>query len=721
MQNKIDYIIHKTYTPPYYHRQYEQDLPQDKESSSYTEVAKRTAHIALPFLSLYQPFGRALSLTMGSARVLTNGVGVAYSDNLHTFANQVMQVGLATLALVGTLYNFTLGLYLTTGVDLFTNFVKILERLHQLEYKQAGEELLQALSSGMYLAIMMTGSLEVILTSLLIQAMVSFIQAREEWSEGRMPEAMAKTLMGMIRLYQADQQLGLIHRRNDLFKRYEAITKRIQEGRKIDHLYDHPIVAHGDRQSTEGHPLEHLDDRMNENRVIFKDANGNEYDFGSHFYGYGKQKVKGMNINFRDEGGHTTLEFKINHVFRDRLQDLINDLENSSPEDLKEIFQLYGSRVEDISIDRKPINNTDPDDWWTPDLGEVYEVYLKGLGKISIGGSGEVINLYDRITVEMEEGKNLYDFHEALSFLNLDDALRLSAKEDIDRMKMGHLFRMFAPKEATLFERTDPFFDLPLDQFKKEILTRSPEMEGVFDQWFSKMELRETLPGRMRWNVDGLSAQLQKQGARGLTAALTGVWGNEDLYERTASMLKMGMLSHEMRDRYDLGQDGLSGGFDYSTGGADSVFTQIVTKNNETYDDYWYWSPVRFLISPKILESGTYQYHDDNFGSRIVNPDDEFWWWFEDDYLKRNNIFDFLTVEKLYFQGGNEVMVKDRIPPEFFTGIVVDDEATKQGLLEYLRGKNLVQKDAMGRETILSRLVDEFLYVGDKVTDEQFA
>ncbi len=45
----------------------------------------------------------------------------------------------------------------------------------------------------------------------------------------------------------------------------------------------------------------------------------------------------------------------------------------------------------------------------------------------------------------------------------------------------------------------------------------------------------------------------------------------------------------------------------------------------------------------------------------------------------------------------------------FFTGIVVDDEATKQGLLEYLRGKNLVQKDAMGRETILSHLVDQFL------------
>jgi|GEM_PF-1181465 len=724
MQNKIDYYLHKVFTPPFYHRQYEKDLPQDKTSDSYLEIAKRSAHIALPFLSLYQPVGRALSLSMGSVRVLSSGVGVVSANSLQESAQQVLQVGLAILALSGTLYNFTLGLYLTTGADLTANLVKILERLYQLQYKEAGEELLQALSSGIYLAIMMTGSLEIVLASLLIQAFVSFIQAREEWSQGRMPEALAKTLMGMIRLYQGQQQIGIIQRRNDLRRQYATFVKRIQEGRKVDHLYDQPIVLGGEPQDMKRHPLEHLDARMKANRALLEDADGQQHDFGSHFYGYGKQKVKGMNITFREEGGHTTLEFKVNHAFRDRLQGIIDDLTNASEKDLSDLLHMYGSHVEGISIQQRRVAADDA--WWmTPEVDAAHEIYLKGLGKISIGASKDVVNLYDRVTVQVDEGKNLYDFHEALSFLNLDDALKVSAQEDVDRMKMGHLFRMFATKEATLFERSDPFFDLPLNEFKQEILKRSPGMAGVFDQWLSKMELRETLPGKMRWAVDGLSDEIQKNGAKGLTAAVMGDWwwgdnADESLYRRVASMLKMGMISHETRDRNDYGENGLGWGMDYYSGGADSVFTQIVTTNNESFDEYMYQSPARFTFSPKALEMGTYQYHSDNFGNRNFDATDDLFW-FQDDYLKRNNILDFTTVERLNFFGDNEVMFKDRIPPEYFTGIVVQDEETRQGLLAYLREKEIIQKDAQGRETILSRIAEDFIYVGNTIKDQMFA
>ncbi|MDN3506189.1 MAG: hypothetical protein P0S96_03065 [Simkaniaceae bacterium] len=717
MQNKIDYYLHRVFTPPFYHRQYEKDLAQDKTSESYLEIAKRSAHIALPFLSLYQPVGRALSLSMGSVRVLSSGAGIVSANSLQEGAQQVFQVGLATLALAGTLYNFTLGLYITTGADLTANLVKILERLYQLQYKEAGEELLQALSSGIYLAIMMTGSLEVVLASLLIQAFVSFVQAREEWSQGRIPEALAKTLMGMIRLYQGKQQMEIIERRNELQRQYATFVKRIQEGRKVDHLYNQPIVLGGEPQDMKGHPLEHLDAKMHGNRAILVDADGVEHDFGSHFYGYGKQKVKGMNIAFREEGGHTTLEFKVNHVFRDRLQGIIDDLSNASEKDLSDLLNMYGSHVEGISLQQTG------EEW---DQNAAYEVALKGLGKISIGASKDVINLYDRVTVQVDEGKNLYDFHEALSFLNLDDALKVSAQEDIDRMKIGHLFHMFAPKQATLFERTAPFFDLPLNQFKQEILKQSPEMAGVFDQWLSKMELRETLPGKMRWAVDGLADEIQKNGAKGLTAGVMGDWwwteaGDESLYRRVGSMLKMGMLSHETRDRNDYGENGLGWGMDYLAGGADSVYTQMVTSENESFDEYAYQSPVRFTISPKALELGTYQYHSDSFGNRIFDPDHEDFFWFQDDYLKRNNILDFTTVERLNFSGENEVMFKDRIPPEYFTGIVVQDEETRLGLLAYLREKEIIQKDAQGRETILSRLADDFIHVGNTIKDQMFA
>lgn len=725
MQNKVDYFIHQIFTPNYYHRQYENDLPQEKEETSYTEGAKRAVHIALPFLSLYRPLGAAISLSMGSVRVLTSGAGLIHADSLPKGAQQAMQLGLATLALVGTLYHFTLGLYLTTGADLVSNFTRILERLHALQFQQAGEELLQALGSGLYLAIMMTGSLEVVLTSLLVQALISVVQAKEEWKQGRMPEAMAKTLMGMVRLYQANQQHALIQKRETLFQQYKELKERIQRGRKIDHLWDHPAVreakglAHTKiTDPMNNHPLNNLDAQIDEKRVVLKDANDTEYDFGAHFFGYGKQQVKGMNITFKNQGEESALEFKINHVFRDRLEVFLQNLEKISPEDLKQLLDLNHSHIKGVTIGKKALID---EDFWLS-LGEEYEIDLQGLGKILIGGTPETISFYDRVTVKMEKGKTLYDFHEALSFLNLDDALRQSATEDIDRMKMGHLYRMFAPKEATFFERNEAFFDLPMEQFKQEILARSPEMEGVFNEWLSKMELRETLPGRMRFAVDGLSDELQKQGALGLTAAVySGNWWEQDNstnFERIASMLKMGMLSHEIRERNGMNANGLSWGLDYMTGGADSVYTQIVTKNNKSFDEYAYQTPVRLIISPKIFEMGTYQYHTDNFGNRMLVEDD--WWWF-DKYIDRNNISDFLTVEKLYFNSDNEVMIKDRIPPEYFTGIVVDNASTKQDLLEYLRGKDLVQMDSSGHETILSRPIDEFLYVGDAITKELFA
>lgn len=694
MLDKVDYYKHKLYEPPYYHRQYETDLPQDQESSSYTETAKRAAHIALPFLSMYQPLGKAISIAMGSVRVITSTTGVV-GDNLVETSYRVMQVALALLALAGTLYHFTLGLYLTTGADIISNLTQILEALYRHEYQKAGEELLQALSSGIYLAIMMTGSLEVVLASILIQALISFYQARDEWSKGRMPEAFAKTILGMVRLVQAGGQIQIIQRRNTLLKRYEELAERINNGRKIDHLWAHPLIqaAYGQKGA------------------VLEDAQGNVYDMGSHFHGHGKQIVKGMNVTFKDHGDYTTLDFKVNHVFRDRLEKTITDLAGHSKADLKELLGILGSHATNISVSKGPSDFAD--------YVKNHEIKLEGIGKISVGASKDVLTLYDKVSIRMEKGKSLYDFHEALSFLNLDDALRQSANEDVERMKMGQLFRMFSPQAATLFERSDPFFDLSLEDFKKQILLRSPEMGAIFDKYLSKMELREIVPGRMRYAVDGLSDELTKKGALGLTSALTGAWSQKEIHERVASILKMGMIASEMRRDHQVGKPGLSSGSDYYTGGADSVFTQVVTDRNKSYNEYMYHSDVRFLISPKVLETGTYQYHDDNFGTREITNSD--WWFWKQDYLDRDNIFKFLATERANFQGDNEVMLKERVAPEYITGIVVKNQHMKNQLLDYLRQSNIVQKDASGNETILSRAVDQFIYVGNTVKAEQFA
>jgi len=143
MKDKLDYYAHKSYTTPYYHRQYEQDVLPKEDDSKENSIIKRAALIAIPFFSLYTPAGRVISLGMGSVRALTNGAGIFTADSLGKSAFHVSQVALASLALAATLYQFTLGLYITTGVDLMTNLFHICEMIASGQYHAAFEELLQ--------------------------------------------------------------------------------------------------------------------------------------------------------------------------------------------------------------------------------------------------------------------------------------------------------------------------------------------------------------------------------------------------------------------------------------------------------------------------------------------------------------------------------------------------------------------------------------------------
>lgn len=744
MNNKINYLLHKSTIPNYYHRQFDNDLPTNNEKPPTTvDKVKRVALLALPFLSLYKPLGQVISLTMGSARVISTGITVITADKMSERVKAVMQVGLATIAVAGALYQFTLGLYLTTALDILTNAYDAYKALRNSDYKRAVDVLLQGVNSALYLAIMVTGGVEILLASFLVQSLISFYQAHDEWKNDRIPETIAKVLMGMIRFNQANNQLGLIIKRNELMKRYEDLVKGLTHAKKIDHLADGTLEKKVDSTAN----------------AILHDANGSEHDFGKHIHGFGGKLVKGMNLSISADQ-KATVEFKINHVFREKLEQLIQNVERASQDDLKALLQLTDSHIEEVTVSKKTDTISKPHEIPSfssrliqqmllhaqsmlksrgetssfikqiiemlekylknpslipqakPQTADVYEIRLKGVGTISIGATKDAIAHYNRVRVELDYGKNFFDMHEALSFLQLDDALKESTSDDILRMKIGHLFRIFDPQAATQFERTDPYFDLPIEEFQNEVIKRSPTMQEALATWLPKMQLHEMLPGKYRYSLDGLADKLSTQGALGLTAALTGSMTDEEMVERCASILKMGMLSSEIRNSGNFGKQGLSWGVDVFSGGSDSVFTQIVTDQNKSYNDFsYYTSKIRFLISPKIFETGTYQYHDDNFGVRIVDKNHGLYDQWEDAYEKRQNIFDFLQGEKSAFSNKNEVMIKDRIPPQFLTGIVVHNASLKENLINFFQNK----------EITFTKPLDEFIVVNDQpVTREQF-
>lgn len=706
--NYIDYIKHAIYLPSTYYRRFDFDLPE------MGDKAKRAALASLPFVALYKPAGTVLSIGMNGARSVSHIQNAFAREEDKDWAGAALEAGkaaLAATALVTTIHNFASALLLTTGVDALQSGFTSCELIWNGEYSKAGEEALQTMASAAYLAFMATGALEAMVVFALLQAIVSLYQARKEIAEGRLIEGAAKMAMAGIRLNQAKGYIEQIQRRNAYMEmeRIRSLFSRIVSGRQAGHLIHHPLSS--------------LRQRIADNEVVLTDGQGNEISFGSHFHGNGQELVKGENIAFRTKivNGEevTELDFKVNHAFRARIDEALNELKKIKPKELQDILSLAGSHATGITIKQGSFGISTFPSFFGGSFDEATEIQIDGLGKILIGSSPHSPNCYDRVVVQLKGARSLFDLHEVLSIVDLDKAIRLSTSEDFDRLKMGHLFRTFCPREATPFERTPEFFTMPLDQLKAKIIEKAPEMKGIFDTYFNRMREEHLFDGRVRYRIEGLADAAYEKGARALTAAVTGAYDDKTLYERVASMLRLGMLSTEVRDANAFGNHGLGGfGTDYRSGGADSVYTQLLTEKNcrekMEFDELYYDSKVRILIGLEALEMGTYQYHSDSFGNRILGEGS----WWSGEYGKRDGILEFIANEQSspHLNPGHEVMLKERVAPKFFKGLIVPNEKTKMGLVKHLQECGLIENGK-----ILNTDVDKFIHVGDRVSEELFA
>jgi hypothetical protein len=685
MTNYANYAAHVLNEPSYYQRRFEFDLPD------WDEV-QRVALVALPFVSLCKPIGQGISVVMGGCRCVTHLWQASEADDVGCCAWEVVQTALAVLALAGTIFCFQVGLFITTGADVVMALARVIQNLQEEKYAQAMEELLQALSSLIYLGMLASGSLEIALVSILLQAVISLIQARGDWEEGRWLECGAKVVMGGVRLYQAHGQMEMIQRKNALLtmQKYAKLMEQVNKGKEAWHLVDSGM---------------HQRDR----EVILVDAHGKPVNFGAHFHGCGKETIKGMNLEFKtivvDGKKMTELDFKVNHVFRDRLEKMIEGFKDFTPQEMREFLALTSSHAKGFKMEMVPFVLAQGEY-----VGSAYKMTLEGLGSVYVGNSKDYPNIFDRVKVEVSEGANLYQIHELLSFFNLDDALRISSADDIERLKIGHLFRVFYPKQATLLERDEKFFKMSVKDLKAEIVRLVPDMQKVFDDYLAKMEATEILPGKMRYKIPGLADEARLHGARALIAAITGTAGStSEAYARVASILKMGMISSEMRFDHGMKQKGLSPSADFETGGADSVFTQLLTVKNADQKMGFYTGEVRLLFSLNLIETGTYQYSYDAYGERNYYEDPE-------KYLKRPGIMDFILKEEQFFHPGQEVMIKERIPPSMIQGIVVKNETARQELIACLKAKELIVMEN-GIETILRIPIKQFIHLEGSLSE----
>jgi hypothetical protein len=766
-------------------RQIENDLPTKEDGWKFP--AQRIYEISVPLLMLYKPISKYISMGMGGFRLVTHlaaCVQAGQKQEKWKLASETSQVVLAGISFASFFFHLPMGAYVTTAADILKNLSAIISHYRAQEPQERDlikDDLIQLVGSSFYMAVMLTCSANILLASIVVQGTINLYQASKNWRLGKTPEVLVQFVVAGVRFHEAKKQWELIQwynafaanlkaareqAQND-FKKYQelAAEKKLQEEKsaslsqelsldkndqqKIDHPTEPPKKEISQVELSSDpvfkrlaqkvatckavehlcdSPLQNLEGKIKENQLVMQGAPGESFKGGVNFHSYGKGGiVKGTNLHFQkktvDGKEATVLDFKVNHVFRDRMEPRISELrEMSNHPHLNEMLALTGSEIKGIHIGERLI------DYGT---NRLHEITLNGLGTLYVGPDPKYAGLYDQIIVKVDTNPEIEKFHQILSFLDLQDALKPCSADDIERFKIGLLFRSFSPREATLLERTEEFFTLSIEKLKDLIIQKAPKMSEIFPEFLSKMEPYEIVPGRIRYRISGLAQKCHDAGGRALIHAIggEGYWerGNEERdFNHLISIMNMGLLSSETRRVWGMDVDGGPSdgdlwsnrhwdGEEYLGANADSVFARLMTKencsNSELLKNYTYIGQARcgIIISLDSLETGTYQYHsqEENAGYRVYAP-----------YLNRKSILEFIQEELMQFNGDNEVMLKERVSPSMFRAIVFTDQELRNRFVDYLRSMRRIKIDETGEEKLDGHSLERFIRYATNVSEE---
>ncbi len=439
-----------------------------------------------------------------------------------------------------------------------------------------------------------------------------------------------------------------------------------------------------------------LEGKIDARRYIMVDPNNNKYYFGSYFHGYGKYLVKGANLHFRRvalQNGSKRLElsFRVNHIFEERLRAILQGLNTMSPEEKRDFALYFQSSQMKVRSDAAYFVGKNCK------IGDnASEVTLDGLGSLMLGPT-DYYSFKNHVKVTLGPRVTLDSFHRFLSIFGLQDAVEKSSAEELEKIKMAVLFKTYFPKEAYDAEKEDAFFMLPLNQLKGKIIENIPAMKDLFEQ--QTVTKNELFPGCVRYGVK-IDQAAYSQGARALTTAVMGPTNPEKL----AMILKYGLLSHESRDRNGIIEGGINYKFGYTLGGAQSVFTQMISSQDVdkrlSFHAIGYQSPIRLLISLEALDLNPYQF----FLCLGGRKDSEH-------YRSRPALLDFI-VRRSEWEIGHEVMIP-RVLPEHIKAMIVNSQELKDQLISQFKKSGLILNNRINGIPI-----DAFIHTEEHLTPD---
>lgn len=334
---------------------------------------------------------------------------------------------------------------------------------------------------------------------------------------------------------------------------------------------------------------------------------------------------------------------------------------------------------------------------------------FEGIGTIMIGNDPRCISEYGHLSISLDpqvtEDEAAGKLHLLLAIFGVGTLSSESRPEDIERKKILLFFRAFYPRESTELEKAVEVFHISIQKLKHEIIQKVPEMQEKFDRDLAGMYQQEIYPAHSVWAVPGLANEVKAAGGWGLMSGLRG-----DFHSAKAllmKILKIGFLSTQ--DRLIVGciSLGASAKDDLLLGGAESVFTRLITsrmpKNLDQYDLHGH---VQILFDLKLVERTGHCYQSDRNGSKEPI-----------DYDHRPSILaltqEIETSQNPESYADNEVCIRHRIPPEYIKGILVPSEKERDQLIQAMEEENLIDIYPQLGKFYRNAPIDNFIHIGN--------
>lgn len=126
-----------------YHREYKNNLPkkEDIRGGAFSQCLRIT-QVVLPFISLYKPLGKPLSIVLGTTRVISSTsqmLNAISSKDSQATGEATIETAIATTALVCSILTHPLGMLVTMSHDMIVNVTQLVQAIQVKDYKKATE------------------------------------------------------------------------------------------------------------------------------------------------------------------------------------------------------------------------------------------------------------------------------------------------------------------------------------------------------------------------------------------------------------------------------------------------------------------------------------------------------------------------------------------------------------------------------------------------------